>query len=197
MSTWRCGWICPRSYFFTAVFLAAASFAVLLVGAFLAGVPEGYLSPPSSVWSRSVSAVSGAIAYPSSHFWTSPPRRSADRWAKSRAITAIAVKTFMARPLRWISAISAPSARLSSAHNADRCRRASANSRSSGPSSCGTRRATAGRRGCRSWAATRVPRMETETGLRVRSQATRDGKVIMTDQIRSDPPSTYLVYEEI
>jgi hypothetical protein len=29
MSTWRCGWICPRSYFFTAVFLAAASFAVL------------------------------------------------------------------------------------------------------------------------------------------------------------------------
>ena len=29
MSTSRCGWICPRSYFFTAVFLAAASFAVL------------------------------------------------------------------------------------------------------------------------------------------------------------------------
>ena len=45
-----------------------------------------------------------------SHFWTSPPRRSADRWAKSRACTAIAAKTFMARPLRWISAISAPSA---------------------------------------------------------------------------------------
>ena len=22
MSTWRCGWICPRSYFFAAVFLA-------------------------------------------------------------------------------------------------------------------------------------------------------------------------------
>ena len=28
-------------------------------------------------------------------------------------------------------------------------------------------------------------------------QATMDGKVIMTDQIRSDPPSTFLVYEEI
>jgi hypothetical protein len=28
MSTWRCGWICPRSYFFAAVFLAGASFAV-------------------------------------------------------------------------------------------------------------------------------------------------------------------------
>jgi hypothetical protein len=32
MSTWRCGWICPRSYFFAAVFLVGASFAVLLVG---------------------------------------------------------------------------------------------------------------------------------------------------------------------
>jgi hypothetical protein len=39
MSTWRCGWTCPRSYFFAAVFLAGASFAVLLAGAFLAGVP--------------------------------------------------------------------------------------------------------------------------------------------------------------
>ena len=28
-------------------------------------------------------------------------------------------------------------------------------------------------------------------------QATMDGKVIMTDNIRSDPPSTFLVYEEI
>jgi hypothetical protein len=28
-------------------------------------------------------------------------------------------------------------------------------------------------------------------------QATMHGKVIMTDQIRSDPPSTFLVYEEI
>jgi hypothetical protein len=28
-------------------------------------------------------------------------------------------------------------------------------------------------------------------------RATMDGKVIMTDQIRSDPPSTFLVYEEI
>ncbi len=28
-------------------------------------------------------------------------------------------------------------------------------------------------------------------------RATIDGKVIMTDQIRSDPPSTFLVYEEI
>jgi hypothetical protein len=28
-------------------------------------------------------------------------------------------------------------------------------------------------------------------------QAVRDGKVIMTDKIRSDPPSTYLVYEEL
>ena len=37
-------------------------------------------------------------------------RRSTDRWAKSRASTAIAARTFMARPLRWISAISAPSA---------------------------------------------------------------------------------------
>jgi hypothetical protein len=25
MSTWRCGWICPRSYFFAAVFLVGAS----------------------------------------------------------------------------------------------------------------------------------------------------------------------------
>ena len=24
MSTWRCGWICPRNYFFAAVFLAGA-----------------------------------------------------------------------------------------------------------------------------------------------------------------------------
>ena len=24
MSTWRCGWICPRSYLFAAVFLAGA-----------------------------------------------------------------------------------------------------------------------------------------------------------------------------
>ncbi|MCW2650603.1 MAG: hypothetical protein JWR32_1579 [Mycobacterium sp.] len=38
MSTWRCGWICPRSYFFAAVFLVGASFAVLLVGAFLGGL---------------------------------------------------------------------------------------------------------------------------------------------------------------
>lgn len=28
-------------------------------------------------------------------------------------------------------------------------------------------------------------------------QAVMDGKVVMTDHIRSDPPSTYLVYEEI
>ncbi len=28
-------------------------------------------------------------------------------------------------------------------------------------------------------------------------QATMDGKVIMTDDIRSDPPSTFFVYEEI
>ena len=28
-------------------------------------------------------------------------------------------------------------------------------------------------------------------------QATKDGKVIMTEHIRSDPPSTFLVYEEI
>jgi hypothetical protein len=28
-------------------------------------------------------------------------------------------------------------------------------------------------------------------------QATVDGQVVMTDQIRKDPPSTYLVYEEI
>jgi hypothetical protein len=32
MSTWRYGWICPRSYFVAAVFLAGASFAVLLAG---------------------------------------------------------------------------------------------------------------------------------------------------------------------
>ena len=32
MSTWRCGSICPRSYFFAAVFLVGASFAVLFVG---------------------------------------------------------------------------------------------------------------------------------------------------------------------
>ena len=25
MSTWRCGWICPRSYLFAAVFLAGVS----------------------------------------------------------------------------------------------------------------------------------------------------------------------------
>ena len=29
MSTWRCGWTCPCSYSFAAVFLAGASFAVL------------------------------------------------------------------------------------------------------------------------------------------------------------------------
>src|SRR6185436_3847085 len=67
--------------------------------------PEGYPSPPSSAWSRSVSAVSWAITDSSSHFWISPPSRSADRWAKSRACTAIAARTFMARPLWWISAI--------------------------------------------------------------------------------------------
>jgi hypothetical protein len=32
MSTRRCGWICPRSDFFAVVFLAGASFAVLLAG---------------------------------------------------------------------------------------------------------------------------------------------------------------------
>ena len=32
MSTWRCGWICPRSYLFAAVFLAGAFFAVFLAG---------------------------------------------------------------------------------------------------------------------------------------------------------------------
>src|ERR1700724_2454066 len=46
--------------------------------------PEGYPSPPSSVWSRSVSAVSSAIADSSSHFWTSPPRRALDRGAQAR-----------------------------------------------------------------------------------------------------------------
>ena len=42
MSTWRCGWICPCSYFFAAVFLAGASFAVLLAGAFSAGVSPAH-----------------------------------------------------------------------------------------------------------------------------------------------------------
>ncbi len=46
MSTWRYGWICPRSYFFAAVFLAGASFAVLLAGAFLAGVSPSVSSRP-------------------------------------------------------------------------------------------------------------------------------------------------------
>jgi hypothetical protein len=46
MSTWRCGWICPRSYFFAVVFLAGASFAVLLAGAFLAGVSPSVSSRP-------------------------------------------------------------------------------------------------------------------------------------------------------
>ena len=35
MSTWRCEWICPRSYFFAAVYSVGASFAVLLAGALL------------------------------------------------------------------------------------------------------------------------------------------------------------------
>jgi hypothetical protein len=38
-----------------------------------------YPSPPSSVPLLSVSAVSPVIGARSSHFWTSPPRRSADR----------------------------------------------------------------------------------------------------------------------
>jgi hypothetical protein len=46
MSTWRCGWICPRSYFFAVVFLASASFAILLAGAFLAGVSPSVSSRP-------------------------------------------------------------------------------------------------------------------------------------------------------
>jgi hypothetical protein len=46
MSTWRCGWICSRNYFFAAVFLAGASFAVLLAGAFLAGVSPSVSSRP-------------------------------------------------------------------------------------------------------------------------------------------------------
>jgi hypothetical protein len=46
MSTWRCGWICPRSYFVVAVFLAGASLAVLLAGAFLAGVSPSKSSRP-------------------------------------------------------------------------------------------------------------------------------------------------------
>jgi hypothetical protein len=41
MSTWRCGWICPCSYFFAAIFLAGASFAVLLAEAFLANIHHG------------------------------------------------------------------------------------------------------------------------------------------------------------
>jgi hypothetical protein len=46
MSTWRCGWICLRSYFFAAVLLAGASFAVLLAGTFLAGVTLSVSSRP-------------------------------------------------------------------------------------------------------------------------------------------------------
>lgn len=30
MSTWRCGWTCPRSYFFAAVFLAGPIAALYL-----------------------------------------------------------------------------------------------------------------------------------------------------------------------
>ena len=43
MSTWRCGWICPRSYLFAAVFLAGALFAV-----FLAGVSPSVSSRPGA-----------------------------------------------------------------------------------------------------------------------------------------------------
>ena len=38
MSTWRCGWICPRSYLFAAVFLAGALFRGLLGGRLSVGV---------------------------------------------------------------------------------------------------------------------------------------------------------------
>lgn len=34
-------------------------------------------------------------------------------------------------------------------------------------------------------------------GLRQLGQATQEGKVVMTDKIRSDPASTYVIYEEI
>jgi hypothetical protein len=61
---------------------------------------SGHPSSPSSFWLHSVSTASRAIAVSSSHFCTSPPRRSADRWAKSKACTAIAAGTAMARPLR-------------------------------------------------------------------------------------------------
>jgi hypothetical protein len=37
MSTWRCGWICPRSYFFAAVFLAGRVFRGLVGGGILGG----------------------------------------------------------------------------------------------------------------------------------------------------------------
>jgi hypothetical protein len=46
MSTWRCGWICPRRYFFAVLFLAGASFAILLAGALSAGVSPSVSSRP-------------------------------------------------------------------------------------------------------------------------------------------------------
>jgi hypothetical protein len=44
MSTWRCGWICPFSGFFAAVFLAGASLAVVSALRFL-GLREVFAMP--------------------------------------------------------------------------------------------------------------------------------------------------------